>query len=352
MIADSTADRLPLAVAAARRRRIRRRRGLALVVSVAALLIALMVSLSVGSSSMGASRSWELLLHPDGSQESTVIHELRVPRTVVAVAVGASLALAGALMQAMTRNPLADPGVLGVNAGASLAVVLGVTWGLAVGIEQYLWFAFAGAAVAAVGVQVLAGTARQSASPARLALAGVTVSAALAAITETVTLLDQRAFNEFRFWAAGSLEGRGFDVLQVVAPFMVVGLVLAVLLGPALNVLSLGEDGAKALGARPGLVRGASLLAVTLLAGAATAAAGPIGFVGLAVPMLARALVGHDHRWVAWLCVVLGPVWLLFADALARVVLGEQETQVGIIAALVGAPLFVAVVRRGKVASL
>lgn len=327
------------------------RRVAAVGLSLALLLAAVTASIWLGSNSLAPTRVWELLLHPDGSHDSVVVHELRLPRTAVAVCVGAALALAGAVMQALTRNPLADPGILGVNAGASLAVVLGVVLGVGTGVSSYVWCAFAGAAVAAVGVHLLAGGGGVAA-PARLALAGVTVSAALAAVTEALILSDQRAFNEFRFWVAGSLEGRGWDVLSTVGPFLAVGAVLALALGPALNALSFGDDTGRALGVRPGWVRGAALLSITLLAGGATAAVGPIGFVGLAAPMVARAWVGHDHRWVAGLSLLLGPVWVVTADCLARVVIAPEETQVGIVAALVGAPLFVAVVRKGKVPSL
>lgn len=339
-------------MSAGRRTRTRRRRWGAALLGLALLVLTIALSIVVGSRSIGLDRTWEVLWSPDLSQESTVIHDLRLPRTAVGIVVGLALGLSGALMQAMTRNPLAEPGVLGVNGGASLAVVLAVASGLASGIAGYLWFAFLGAGLAAVGVYLLAGTARHTADPGRLALAGVTVSAALAAITQTVILLDQRAFNEFRFWVAGSLEGRGWSVFVTVVPFLALGTLTALILGPALNVLSLGEDASKALGVRTGLVRAGSLLAVTLLAGGATAAVGPIGFVGLAVPILARALVGHDHRWVAGLCLLLGPAWVLLADVAARVVIAPEETHAGIVAALVGAPVFVAVVRRGRVASL
>lgn len=321
-------------------------------VALTLLVLAVIVSLSVGSKQIPVERVWSLLMTPDGSHDAAVVRELRLPRTVVAIAIGAALGLAGALMQSLTRNPLADPGLLGVNAGAALAVVLAVALFGADGIVAYLWFAFAGAAVAAIGVYVLAGAGRHTATPARLALAGVAVSAALTALIQTVILADQEAFNEFRFWAAGSLEGRGWDVLLAVAPFLVCGVVFALLLGPALNAMALGDETGRALGARVTRVRVLSVLSVTLLCGAATAAVGPIGFVGLAVPMIARALVGHDYRWVALVCLALGAVWLLFADALARVVVSPQEVQTGIVAALLGGPVFVAVVRRRKVPSL
>ncbi|MEX0426657.1 FecCD family ABC transporter permease [Nocardioides sp. DS6] len=328
-----------------------RRLGL-LLLGLVLLVVAAALSLSIGSHHVPLGRVWRLLLDPDSSYDATVLREMRLPRTVAGIAVGAALGLAGALMQSLTRNPLADPGILGINAGASLFVVAVVAIVGVSGIWFYLWFAFLGAAVAAVGVYLLAGTSGQIATPARLALAGIAVSAALAAITQTVILADQEAFNEFRFWVAGSLEGRGWPVLEAVAPFLVVGVVVALAVGPALNALSLGDDAGRALGVRLVRTRALAMLAVTLLCGAATAAVGPIGFVGLAVPMLARALVGHDQRWVALMCLVLGPVWVLLADVLARVVVGSQETQVGIVAALLGAPVFIAVVRRRKVPAL
>lgn len=331
---------------------LRGRRVAILLIGLVVLAAAVVLSLSVGSNHIPLGRVWRLLLDPDGSSDATVLRELRLPRTVVAVAVGAALGLAGALMQSLTRNPLADPGILGINAGASLFVVLAVAVAGTSGIWFYLWFAFLGAAVASVGVYLLAGTGRQTATPARLALAGVAVSAALAAITQAVILADQEAFNEFRYWVAGSLEGRGWPVLGAVGPFLAVGVVLALALGPALNVLTLGDQAGRALGVHLARTRALAMLAVTLLCGAATAAVGPIGFVGLAVPMVARGLVGHDQRWVALLSLVLGPVWMLLADTLARVVVGSQETQVGVVAALLGAPVFVAVVRRRKVPAL
>ena len=316
------------------------------------LLLLVALSLSVGSRHVPLDRVVPLLLRDDGTRDALVMHRLRLPRTVVGLVVGAALGLSGSVMQSLTRNPLADPGLLGVNAGAALMVVVAVMVLGTTGIWTYLWFAFAGAAAAAVSVYVLAGGVRGTATTQRLLLAGVAVSAALAAITHTLVLLDQNAFNELRYWVAGSLEGRGWNVLWATGPFMLAGLAVATLVGPALDALALGEDGGRALGVRVRTTRTSSVLAVTLLSGAATAAAGPIAFVGLGAPMLARALVGHDQRWVGALCLLLGAAWLLLADVLARVVLGSQETQVGIVAALLGAPVFVAVVRRRRVPAL
>ena len=320
--------------------------------AVLALVVAGLASLTFGSHRLGVVETWDLLLHPDGSTTSEVLHGLRVPRTVTGAAIGAALALSGSVLQSLTRNPLADPGILGVNAGASLAVVLAVALTGVSGIGFYLWFALLGAGLAAAGVMVLAGTGAAVHNPARVALAGVAVSAALAAITQTVILADQEVFNEFRFWIAGSLEGRGWHELALTAPLFVIGTVLALVLAPALNALSLGDDTARALGVPVARVRSLGLIAAVLLAGGATAAAGPIGFVGLAVPLLVRALVGHDQRWIAGISLILGAAWLLAADTVARVVLAPQEVQVGVIAALVGAPIFIAIVSRRKVPSL
>lgn len=327
-------------------------RAAALVGTVAVLALAVLLSLSLGSKDIPLARTWALLLAPDGTAESTVLHDLRVPRTLLGVVVGAALGIAGSLMQSLTRNPLADPGILGVNAGASVAVVLVVALTGVSGIGFYLWFAFAGAALASVAVYLLGTSQRQAATPTRLALAGVAISAALQALTQTIILADQTAYNEFRFWVSGSLEGRLYPILATVGPFILAGTLLALLLAPALNALALGTDTGKALGVRVQRTRVGTMIAITLLCGAATAAVGPIGFVGLAVPFAARLVVGSDQRWVTVFSAILGPVWLLVADVLARVVVRPQEAPVGVIAALIGAPVFVAIVRRRKIAAL
>lgn len=328
------------------------RRPAVLIASTIILVGAIIASLTFGSYRLGVGETWELLLNPNGSTASEVLHGLRIPRTVIGIAIGAALALSGAVLQSLTRNPLADPGILGVNAGAALAVVSAVALTGVSGIGFYLWFALAGAAVAAFAVMALAGTGNSVHNPARIALAGVAVSAALAAITETVILANQEAFNEFRFWIAGSLEGRGWSELAVIAPLFAVGIALALLIAPALNALALGDDSAQALGVPVARIRLLGIISAVLLAGGATAAAGPIGFVGLAVPLLVRALVGQDQRWILGVSMVLGAAWLLAADTLARVILAPEELQVGVIAAIIGAPIFIAIVSRRKVPSL
>lgn len=321
-------------------------------VAGALLLVAALLSLAVGSNPIGPTRVWQVLWAPDDSFDSVVVLQQRLPRTAILVVAGAALGVAGALMQSLTRNPLADPGILGINAGASLAVVLAVALTGVTAIGFYLWFAFAGAAVAAVMVYVLGMTGRASPSPVRLALAGVAISMTITSLVQTVILADQAAFNEFRFWAAGSVEGRGHQVLVATAGPIVLGVVLACCLAPALNALALGDEAARALGVRVGWVRGLAVLAVTMLAGAATAAVGPILFIGLGVPYLARAVFGADQRLVLPGCVLAAPVVLLIADVLARVVVAPAEVPVGVVAALLGGPVFVAIVRRPRIEAL
>lgn len=324
---------------------------LLLALATTLLLLAVLVSLSFGSNRLPVDDVWRLLVSPDDSIASDVLHEERVPRTLLAVVVGAALALAGLLMQTLTRNPLADPGILGVNAGASFAVVLGVAVVGVVSIWSYVWFALAGAAIAAVLVHVI-GAAGGVGVPTRVVLAGVAISAVLTALTQGVVLADQVAFNEFRFWVAGSLEARGWPVLSCVVGFVMAGALLARIAAPGLDALALGEETGRGLGVQVRRTRFLGMAAITLLCGAATAAVGPILFVGLAVPFVARALVGHHQNRLIGMCLLLGPIWLLAADVLARLIVPGQEVQTGVVAALVGAPFFVALVRRRRIPAL
>lgn len=328
------------------------RRATGIVVAGVALGALVLVSVSVGSNPIPLGEVWRLLMHPDGSFESIVVHEQRMPRTLLVIVVGAALGVAGALMQSLTRNPLADPGILGVNAGASLAVVTAVAFFGVASIWFYLWFAFAGAAAASVAVYLLGGAGRAGTATVRLALAGVAIGMAISSLVQTVILSNQHAFNEFRFWAAGSVEGRGYPVLAAIAGFVAIGLIVAVVVAPDLNALALGDEAGRALGVRVARTRGLVMIAVTLLAGAATAAAGPIMFIGLGVPYLARAVCGPDQRWVVPYTIVAAPVVLLVADVLARVVIAPQEVQVGIMAAILGGPVFIAIARRRRIEAL
>jgi iron complex transport system permease protein len=281
-----------------------------------------------------------------------IVRSLRVPRNIVGLMVGAALGLSGAVMQGVARNPLADPGILGVSAGAALFVVLGIfVFGVAT-LLGYVWFAFAGALVASLVVYFLGSLGREGATPVKLALAGAAVTAFLGSITTAILLVDIATLDQYRFWAAGSLAGRTPEVAAQVAPFILAGSIFALASGRLLNALALGDDVARSLGQKVGLARGFSALAVVLLTGAATAAAGPIGFVGLTVPHVARAITGPDYRWILPYSAILAPILLLTSDIIGRVIARPGEVQVGIITALVGSPFFVMLVRRRKLAEL
>ncbi|MFJ6000415.1 FecCD family ABC transporter permease [Streptomyces sp. NPDC092370] len=309
-------------------------------------------SLALGTKWIAPDRVFDLLLNPDGSEESGIVRQMRLPRTEFGLVVGAALGMAGALMQGLTRNPLADPGLLGVSAGAALGVV--VTTGL-LGITVvygYVWFAFAGALAATALVYALGGAGRGGATPAKLALAGAAVSALLQSLVFAVLLFDAAALGDYRFWAVGSLTGQPAAILADVLPFLAVGALLAASTAPALNSLALGEGVATALGQRVGLVRLRGAAAVTLLAGGAVALCGPIAFVGLVIPQLARLLTGPDHRWILAYSALLGPILVLAADIAGRLIARPDELHVGIVVTALGAPFFIALVRSRRLREL
>ncbi|RYP85403.1 iron ABC transporter permease [Nocardioides guangzhouensis] len=288
----------------------------------------------------------------DTADPQHAVYVARFERTLLGLAVGAALGLAGACMQGLTRNPLADPGLLGVNAGASFAMVLAIS---VLGVSQqadYLWFAFAGAAVAAVLVHGIASLGRDSATPMKLAIAGAAVTAAVSSWTSGMLLADRKTMETFRYWQVGTVGGRGLDVLVTALPFLVLGAVLALTGARLLNALALGHDLARGLGrrtTRDGLVVG---LAIVLLAGGATALAGPIAFVGLLVPHAVRIVLGSDHARVLPFSAAVGAVFVVLADTVGRVVLPPAEVQVGIVTAVVGVPVFLALLRRGRLGGL
>ena len=266
-----------------------------------------------------------------------------MPRTVLAVMVGAALAVAGVVMQGLTRNPLAEPGILGVNAGASLSVVLSMSLLGLTDVGDFLWFAFAGAALAALLVHLMS-VRSADAGPARLVLAGVALGASLRSITGTVTMYDSVTFDSYRFWVLGSLADRDAALLVWVAPFLVVGLVMALASGLTLNALALGEEQAKALGVSPRRARALALTSITLLCGASTAAVGPISFVGLVVPQVLRLALGADQRRLLAVSLVAGPVLLLAADVVGRVILDSGEMEAGVVTAFIGGPMLLLMV--------
>lgn len=333
---------------------VRRRstRATGLVVLVGGLTLIALVSVAFGSKPIAMDQVLDALFAFDGSHDQVIVRSLRIPRTLVGLGVGIALGLAGAVMQGVTRNPLADPGILGVNAGAALAVVVAIYAFGVTDLTVYVWFAFVGALLAALGVYALGSLGGGGATPVKLALAGAAVTALLGSLTTAVLLLDVATLDQFRFWVVGSLAGRDAAVARQVTPFLVVGSILALGSGRALNALGLGDDVARSLGSRIALARAVAAASVVLLVGTAVAAAGPIGFVGLAVPHVARAVTGPDYRWILPYSALLAPILLLGADVVGRIVARPAELQVGVVTAFVGAPVFVALVRRRRLAEL
>ncbi|MBE1532265.1 FecCD family ABC transporter permease [Actinomadura algeriensis] len=330
----------------------RRRRVVGLGVLVAVLAVAAVASLAVGARSLSPGEVWRgLFAGPDADQRLSeirlIVQTVRVPRTVLAVAAGIALGIGGALIQGYTRNPIADTGLLGVNSGASVAVVAAVSFGLTSPL-QYVWFAFLGAAASGVVVFGLASIGRGAGNPLTLALAGQGVTVFLAAMTTAIAMTNQTALNVWRFWNAGSVAGVEFTVIWPVIGFIAVALLLAVTTLPAINLLNLGDDVARGLGVNIAFSRTVGIIAVTLLAGATTAACGPIAFLGLMVAHVARYLTGPDYRWLVPYAGLLGAVVLLVCDIVGRLVVRPAELDAGIVVALLGAPFFAVLVWRGK----
>lgn len=322
-----------------------------LIVCTAVLVAAVIASLAVGSRDIDpVTVLTALVAYDDDNPLHLMVMQLRVPRTLLGIVVGAALAVCGALIQAFTRNPLADPGILGVNAGASFAVTFAVG---VVGLSTpgaYVPFALAGAFVLTVLVYGLGSFGASGATPLKLTLAGVALGAAFTGFTTAIVLQDRGTLDVMRFWGVGSIGGRTLDQLAWAAPL--IGLVIGIVCARSLNALALGDDLASALGARVRTTRMLVVIAVTLLAGTSVAAAGPIGFVGLMIPHIVRWFTGPDQRWVIAYSMVIGPAFLLVADILGRVVLPNGELRVGIVTGILGAPVLIALVRRKRVSGL
>jgi iron complex transport system permease protein len=310
------------------------------------------VSLVVGARSVPLHDAWAAVTAYDPADPLQAIVAARIPRTLVALLAGGALGLAGAAMQGLTRNPLADPGILGINAGAALAMVTAISVFGITSLGTYIWFAMVGAALAALVVHGIASLGRDGATPVKLAVAGAALTAGLSSWTTALLLTDRQTLDVFRFWQVGTVGGRSMDVVVRVLPFVAVGAVLALTGARLLNVLALGDDLARGLGRRAGLDRVVVGTAIVLLAGSATALAGPMVFVGLVAPHLGRILVGPDYSRILPTSVALGAALVLCADIIGRVILPPTEVQVGIMVAAVGVPVFLMLVRRGRMGSL
>ena len=324
-------------------------RALGLLLSVVMLVLVALASIAVGAKALSPDQVWHGVFHSTGTYGDVVV-DGRMSRTVLGLLAGAALGLSGGVLQALTRNPLADPGLLGINAGASAAVVTALTYFGVTSLTGYVWFAFGGAAAVGALVWFLGGS--RGATPVRLALAGTAISAALYGYLQAVMIMDGAALGKMRFWTVGSLASATDSTVAQVLPFLAAGTLLALGLARPLNAMAMGDDTARALGANLNRTRALAMLAATVLSGSATAACGPIMFVGLMVPHVVRSFTGPDLRWILPYATVLSPVLLLGADVLGRVAARPAELQVGIVTALLGGPVFIFLVRRRRTAQL
>ncbi|KQW02117.1 MULTISPECIES: iron chelate uptake ABC transporter family permease subunit [Streptomyces] len=324
-------------------------RVLGLLVSVVILVLVATASIAVGAKGLSVEQVWHGLFQDTGTYGDVVVAD-RLSRTVLGLLAGAALGLSGAVLQALTRNPLADPGLLGINAGASAAVVTAITFFGVTSLSGYVWFAFLGAAAVGALVWFLGGS--RGATPVRLALAGTAISAALYGYLQAVMITDDQALNKMRFWTVGSLSSANNSTILQVLPFLAAGSLLALALARPLNAMEMGDDTAKALGANLNRTRALAMLSATVLCGAATAACGPIVFVGLMVPHIVRSFTGPDLRWILPYATILSPVLLLGSDVVGRLVARPAELQVGIVTAIIGGPVFIFLVRRRRTAQL
>lgn len=328
------------------------RRTMGLLLIIAMLILSCIASLMFGANPLSFDAVWQGLIHRDNSEASIIVWSMRIPRTLVGALVGAAFGVAGALMQALTRNPLADPGILGVNAGAGFAVTVGVGFFGLSSITGYIWFAFIGAAVATILVYMIGATGGGGANPVTLVLAGVALAAVLGGVTTFLTLIDPDTFQSIRNWGLGSIARTSLADTSTVAPFILVGLIIAFLLSGALNSIALGDDLAASLGTRVGQTRVWGIISVTMLAGGATALTGGIGFVGLMIPHVVRWSVGPDQRWIIAYSALAAPVLIILADVVGRITARPGEIEVGIVTAVIGAPVLIALVRRRKASGL
>jgi iron complex transport system permease protein len=324
-----------------------KRKAFGLVIGVILALIIMVLSVVLGYTDTSLKMAIEAYTAFNGSNEHLIIQLSRVPRALVGMAVGISLGIAGVLMQALTRNPIASPDIFGVNAGAGFFIVFGITFLGINSIQQFMWIGFLGAAVAAGMAYVLGSAGKGGLTPVKLTLAGAVMAALFASLTQGMLVTNEKALDEVLFWLAGSVEGRKLSMLAAVMPALFIGWVVSILLSRQLNAFALGEDVAVSLGQKTVLFKLAAALMVILLAGGSVAIAGPISFIGIVVPHFARYLVGNDHRWIVLFSALTGGIMLVLADIGARYIIMPEEAPVGVVTALIGTPFFIYIVRKG-----
>lgn len=311
-------------------------------------MMAFVLSIAFGQTSIQFQTTFDAFFHYDESiTEHVIITTSRMTRAVIATVIGANLAVAGALMQALTRNPLAAPDIFGINAGALFFIVFSAAFFSVDSLSSYMWIAFLGAGVAGVFVFFLGSLGRDGLTPIKIVLAGAAITALFVSFTQGLLVIDEQSIQSVLFWLAGSVAGRSMDMLLPVLPFMLGAGLITLFLGRSINILMSGEDVAKGLGQRTILIKAIIGIIVVFLAGGSVAVAGSIGFVGLIVPHMVRGLVGPDYRWVIPFSALVGASLLLLADVAARFVIMPQEMPIGVMTAFIGAPFFVYIARRG-----
>jgi iron complex transport system permease protein len=313
------------------------------------LILGLLLGMSIvyGYTDTSWGLAYEAFISSNNTKEHIVIESIRLPRALIAAVVGSSLAIAGLLMQTLTKNPLASPGIFGINAGAGFMVVAAVTLFGVTDLQAFSWISFLGAGIAAVGVYVIGSAGREGLTPMKLTLAGAAITALFASFTQGLLVLNEAALEQVLFWLAGSVQGRNLEILGSVFPYILFGWILALVIANKMNVIAMGEDVAKGLGLKTGLIKFLALSIVVLLAGGAVAIAGPIGFIGIVIPHIAKKIIGIDHRWLIPYSGLLGAILLLAADIGARYIIMPQEVPVGVMTAAIGAPFFIYIARRG-----
>ena len=323
-----------------------------IILCLALLSIIAMFSISLGVKRIAFSKVMEVIFGNDlDSIEATIILQ-RIPRTVFGILAGGALGRSGALMQSITRNPIADPSILGVNTGASLFVVAGIAFFNITAAYQYIWLAIIGAGLTAVFVYSVASMGKDGATPLKLALSGSAVSIVLGSLVSTIMLPNNRVMEAFRFWQVGSIGSATWENIALISPFLILGFIISMLISGYLNNLALGDEAATALGTNVVLTRSVGALASVLLCGAATALAGPIGFIGLIIPHIVRLVFGSEMSKMLPLSFIGSGILLLLSDILGRIIGSPGETEVGIVTAVLGAPIFIFAIRKGRVKSL
>ncbi|WP_407271159.1 FecCD family ABC transporter permease [Radiobacillus sp. PE A8.2] len=325
-------------------------RIVAIIASLLLCIFSFVLSVSLGQTSIPFQTTYNAFFHYDAEvTEHMIIMTSRLSRALIAAVIGASLAVAGAFMQALTKNPLAAPDILGINAGAIFFIVVASTFFSVSSLTHYMWIAFIGAAISAALVYFLGSLGRDGLSPLKIVLAGAAISALFVSFTQGLLVVDEQGLQSVLFWLAGSVAGRSLDMLLPVLPFIVPAILVALFLGGSINIFMSGEDVAKSLGQKTVLIKITMGVIVVLLAGGSVAIAGSVGFVGLIVPHMVRGIVGSDYRWIIPLSALIGASLLLLADVVARLVIMPQEVPIGVVTALLGVPFFIYIARRGLV---